>query len=172
KREEDPLLKKPITSELGNVSPWIVVPGEYSESQLRFQAENVASSITNNASFNCVATKAIITWKDWPQRGQFLDLVEQTLARVPRRRAYYPGAAARFARFTGRAAPPDAADTLPWTLVRKADPQAMPQLFCEESFVCVCAEIGLEASDPRDFLKRAVEFANERLWGTLSASLT
>ncbi len=104
KRENDPLLHKRITSELGNVSPWIIVPGPYSESQLRFQAESVAASIVNNASFNCVATKMIITWKDWPQRGQFLDLVADVLAQVPQRVAYYPGARERFARFTGQGA--------------------------------------------------------------------
>jgi acyl-CoA reductase-like NAD-dependent aldehyde dehydrogenase len=172
KRENDPVLKKPITSELGNVSPWIIVPGNYSESQLRFQAENVAASITNNASFNCVATKVIVTAKDWPQRSRFLDLVEQVLAQVPKRKAYYPGACDRFERFAGRPAQPDAEGRLPWTLVRDADPARMPVLFCEESFVCVCAEIGLDAGDERDFLNRAVDFANDRLWGTLSAAVT
>jgi len=171
KRENDPLLKKPITSELGNVSPWIVVPGPYSPKQLRFQAESVAASITNNASFNCVATKVIITWKGWSQRKEYLDLVERVLAQVPPRRAYYPGARDRFGRFAGHE-PPATGDTLPWTLVRDADLSDKPQLFCEESFVCVCAEIGLEARDEKDFLKRAVEFANDKLWGTLSAALT
>jgi hypothetical protein len=171
KRAGDPVLKKPITSELGNVSPWIVVPGPYRESQLRFQAENVVSSITNNASFNCVATKMIVTQRGWPQRERFLELVSELLARVPKRKAYYPGARERYSRFAGRPAPADG-DALPWALVRDADPRTAPHLFCEESFVCVCAEIGLEASSEQDFLARAVEFANERLWGTLSAAVT
>jgi hypothetical protein len=172
KRERDPVLKKPITSELGNVSPWIVVPGIYSDKQLRFQAENVAASITNTASFNCVATKVIITWKHWPQRQRFLDLLDQVLGQVPRRRAYYPGARERFARFSGKPAAAGPDDTLPWTLLRDAEPIKMPQLFCEESFVCVCAEIGLAADDEKEFLRRAVEFANQKLWGTLSAAVT
>jgi hypothetical protein len=172
KRERDPVLKKPITSELGNVSPWIIVPGAYTDKQLRFQAENVASSITNNASFNCVATKVIVTWRDWPQREKFLDLVESVLARVPPRQAYYPGAQERYARFSGKQPPSDARGTLPWTLVRGADPERAPYLFCEESFVCVCAELALGAGDPSDFLRRAVELANENLWGTLSAAVT
>ncbi len=46
-----PVLEKPITSELGNVSPWIFLPGEYSRRQLAFQAENVAASVINNVSF-------------------------------------------------------------------------------------------------------------------------
>ena len=139
-----PLLKKPITSELGNVSPWIVVPGPIRDKQLRFQAENVAASITNNASFNCVATKVIITWKNWPQR--------QAVSR-PGRRGAGQGAAApgllsgrprALCRFSGRPAASEPDDTLPWTLLRDADPAKTPQLFCEESFVCVCAETGLD----------------------------
>ncbi len=172
KRENDPLLKKPITSELGNVSPWIVVPAAYSDKQLRFQAESVAASITNNASFNCVATKMILTAKKWPQRQQFLDLVQAVLAQVPRRRAYYPGALARYRRFSGTQAPADSEGRLPWTLVRDADEAQAPQLFCEESFVCVCAETGLDAAGDEDFFRKAVDFANEKLWGTLSAAVT
>ena len=105
KRENDPKLTKPISSELGNVSPWIILPGKYSEKQLRFQAENVASSITNNASFNCVATKMIVTWKNWPQRREFLDAVQAVLAKVPPRKAYYPGAHERFSRFAAQQPP-------------------------------------------------------------------
>jgi len=171
RQEHDPLLKKPITSELGNVSPWIVVPADYTDKQLRFQAESIASSITNNASFNCVATKMIVTSSRWPQRERFLKLVEEVLCKVPERRAYYPGAADRFARFAGRSTQ-QAAGSLPWTLIRNASPEREPQLFCEESFVCVCAETALDAADDRDFLRRAVAFANDKLWGTLSAALT
>jgi len=170
KRENDPLLKKPITSELGNVSPWLVVPGHYTPAQLKFQAESVAASITNNASFNCVATKMIVTSKKWPQRQEFLDRVEAVLAKVPPRKAYYPGAKDRFARFSGQQPPPG--DALPWTLLRDADIGRAPYLTCEESFVCVCAEVGLDTADEHEFLTRAVEFANFKLWGTLSAALT
>ncbi len=172
KRENDPLLKKPITSELGNVSPWIIVPGPYSDAQLKFQAENVAASIANNASFNCVATKMIVTWKDWPQRQPFLDLVAEVLSRVPPRKAYYPGAQDRFEKYSGQSVPEKSSGELPWTLIRDADPERSPQLFREESFVCVCAETALAADNERDFLDRAVEFANEKLWGTLSAAIT
>ncbi len=101
-RGHDRRLEKQITSELGNVTPWIVVPGPYSERELDFQAENVAAMIANNASFNCIATKMIVTSRQWPQRQQFLDKIEAVLARVPRRTAYYPGAEERFRRFTGR----------------------------------------------------------------------
>jgi acyl-CoA reductase-like NAD-dependent aldehyde dehydrogenase len=165
-----PVLTKPITSELGNVTPWIVAPGKYTDSELRFQVESVAASIVNNASFNCIATKVIVTCKDWPDRDRFLDMLESMLRDVPPRYAYYPGAGARFAEFSGRK--PGNPEYLPWTLIRDADPNESPHLFEQESFVCVCAETALQAASPEEFLSRAVEFVNERLWGTLAAAVT
>ena len=86
----DPLLRKSISSELGNVTPWIVVPGPYTEAELDFQSENLAASIVNNASFNCIATKMIVTQRNWPQRARFLEKVQAVLDQTPPRRAYYP----------------------------------------------------------------------------------
>lgn len=170
KESNQPLLEIPVTSELGNVSPWIIVPGRYSEKQLQFQAENIAASIVNNASFNCLATKVIVTAADWPDRDRFLTMIEQKLQQIPRRYAYYPGAPERWQRFAG--AEPDDRQYLPWKLIRDADPALSPQLFQEESFVCVCAETALRAESDSDFLERAVEFVNQDVWGTLCATIT
>jgi acyl-CoA reductase-like NAD-dependent aldehyde dehydrogenase len=167
-----PVLEKPITSELGNVSPWIFLPGDYTQRQLAFQAENVAASVINNVSFNCVATKALITWKRWPLRAQLLDLVDRVFERTPSRVSYYPGAAARYRRLTGVDPSQELTECLPWTLLRDVDPDEKPQFFDEESFVCVLAEVALDAPTPEAFFRRAVEFANERLAGTLCAAVT
>ncbi len=167
-----PLLDKTVTSELGNVSPWIFIPGGYSKRQLAFQAENVAASIVNNVSFNCVATKVIITWKQWPLRAEFLDRVDRSLARTPKRFSYYPGAVDRFRRYSGIEPPANSGGYLPWTLLRDVPPDDNPHLLGEESFVCVAAEVALDAPTPEAFLGKAVEFANERLAGTLCAAVT
>jgi len=164
-------LKKKITSELGNVTPWIIVPGPYTDKQLDFQAENVAAMITNNASFNCIATKMIVTARNWPDRQKFLDKLEAVLARIPRRRAYYPGAEERYARFAGRPPTEGPAGTLPWTIRRDASPERDSYLFEEESFVCVCAETALDAPTAEAFLDAAADFVNDRLWGNLGAGV-
>jgi hypothetical protein len=169
KRENDPVLRKPISSELGNVTPWIVVPGKYTDKQLDFQAENIATSITNNCSFNCIATKVVVTSAKWPDRERFLDKIQQVLDRIAPRKAYYPGALDRFGRFASRTAE---SDKLPWTLLRGISPQSAPHFFNEESFVCVSVETKLDADSDTAFLDRAVDFANGELWGTLAASIT
>jgi hypothetical protein len=172
RQANEPLLKKQVTSELGNVTPWIIVPGEYSMRQLQSQAQHIAASITNNASFNCLATKMIITWKRWPQRDTFLQLVQHHLAQTPMRPAYYPGAVQRFQRFSGTEIQPDEFGCLPWTLLLNQRIQDRPELFTEESFVCVCAETSLDCDTPVGFLSKATEFVNHQMTGTLCATVT
>jgi len=114
----------------------------------------------------------VLTWKGWPQRDRFLDLLQATLRRIAPRKAYYPGAADRYRRFAGcepNASPPG---TLPWALLADLKPDEAPHCLREESFVSVFAEIGLDATGAEDFLSQAVDFANGRLWGTLAAAVT
>ena len=172
KSADDPLVTKEITSELGNVTPWAIVPGDYSDSQLRSQAESIAAAIVNNASFNCIAVKMLITWKRWPARQRFLEILQSILAQIPPRYAYYPGAAERFAEFSGGKNGPDAEGRLPWVLRQDLEPLQDPHLFQRESFVCVTGETALDADSPVEFLSHAVEFMNDRIWGTLAAALT
>jgi hypothetical protein len=167
-----PVLNKPITSELGNVSPWIVAPGKYRRNELRFQAENIAASIVNNASFSCATTRVIITWKEWDQRDVFLDTLQEMLDLTPQRVAYYPGAIERYREFTGREPQVTTDGKLPWTLMRDVNSDEPSILFQRESFVCVCAEVPLGGRSETDFLHAAVDFANEKLWGTLCAAIT
>ncbi len=172
KRENSPILSKPVSSELGNVTPWIVVPGQYSSRQLHSQAQHIATSITNNASFNCLATKMVVTWKRWPQREQFLGLIQQYLKATPQRPAYYPGAPERYQRFSRTEVSPDDQNRLPWLLLTDQKHDDHPELFQEESFVCVCGETQLDAESPSGFLQAATDFTNEQMTGTLCVSLT
>ena len=95
KESRQPLLHKRVSGELGNVSPLIVVPGPWSASDLNYQAEQIVSSLTNNAGFNCNATRVIIQHAEWPLRNQLTQQIRYMLAQVPPRKAYYPGAQQR-----------------------------------------------------------------------------
>jgi hypothetical protein len=165
-----------VTSELGCVTPVIVVPGHWSDRQLSFQARNVATMVAVNASCNCNAAKVLVTWKHWPQRAAFLKAVEEVLAALPSRKAYYPGSPAKFASFVE--AHPDARrlgdtppGTLPWTTIFGVDPEADDIVFTREAWCPILAETALSGSDDGDFLDRAVDFVNECVEGTLSMAL-
>ena len=170
-------IDKRITSELGCVTPLIIVPGEWSDKELAFQAENVATMVANNASFNCNAAKLLVTAKAWPQRQAFLDKVEETLRTIPKRFAYYPGSDRKYDGFL--VAHPDAKpletrteEAIPWTLITGVDPKNTDDVvFKNEAWCGILAETALDGDDARAFLEGAVKFANDVVWGTLSCSV-
>jgi aldehyde dehydrogenase (NAD(P)+) len=172
----EPRLAKTISSELGNVSPVMIVPGRYSDDELWFQARNVATMVANNGSFNCNAAKMLVLGAAWPQRAAFLSAVERALGEAPLRRAYYPGAAERFRDLVGRRdqtvriGQPREGE-LPWTLVRGLDVRAEDPLFRTEPFCGILSEAPLDANDPAEFLDAATRFCNDVLWGTLNATV-
>ncbi|MDX1658974.1 MAG: aldehyde dehydrogenase family protein [Nitriliruptorales bacterium] len=179
KQQGDPKLDKPITSELGNVTPVIIVPGPWSESDLAFHGDNLATSLVLNAGFNCIASRVIVQHREWARRHDLLDAVRESLSEYGRRDPYYPGARDRWRSFVD--AHPEKAETygpegendVPWTLIPGVDPdQRDDVVFTTEVFAGVFAEVGLDA--PRsvpDFIDQAVEFCNHQLWGTLAATI-
>ncbi len=177
KRRNAPLLTKPITSELGNVSPVMVVPGPYTDDELSSMAENVGGMITNNASFNCNAAKMLVLPKGWQLRDRFIGKLEAVLAKVPPRKAYYPGAAQRYESLTTghadvRKIGKGSDLTLPWTLVLGLDANDPNEKnFSTEPFCALINEVSIGSTDPLEFIGAAVPFANDRVWGTLNAML-
>lgn len=177
KAANEPLVTKPVSCELGNVSPVIIVPGDWDARDIAYQAQHVATMIANNAGFNCLTPRVLVTSKSWAQREEFMSALEGVLAALPTRRAYYPGATARHASFLAEY--PDARiigsageGELPWTVIRDVDPaQTNAMAFNVEAFCSLTAETALEAADPADFVRRAVAFCNDVVWGTLSATV-
>ncbi|HTW19501.1 MAG TPA: aldehyde dehydrogenase family protein [Mycobacteriales bacterium] len=177
KAAAEPLVTKPVTGELGNVSPVIVVPGPWAPKDIAFQAQNIASMLTNNGGFNCIALRALITSNSWDLRDQLLDAVRDALREVGDRYPYYPGARERYDRFV--AAHPEAerygdesAGGVPWTMIPGLQPAAQEEIaFTTEAFNGVFGEVGIDATGTVDFLRKAVEFANDGVWGTLGCSL-
>ncbi len=175
--KNNPACIKHISSELGNISPVIIYPGEYTHKQLAFQAEDLAASFSCNSAFLCCVPVSVITWKAWKQRDKFLELLEEKLSQLESRKAYYPGAKERWHSIT---ASRDNIknfgdlnkDSTPWSLITGlSDDDQGESIYHEEPFCSVLAETTIEADNGPSFLRQAVNFANNRLWGTLTASL-
>ena len=159
-----PRLDKPVTSELGGVSPVIVLPGDWSAADLRFQAEHVATQRLHTNGYNCIATQVVVLSKDWPQKDAFLAALRDVLASAPARPAYYPGSDTRVA--SARSAYPAAEDIGGRVLLSDVTP-GTPAL-TTEYFAPVLGVVELPGNG---FLDAAVALANEQFAGTLGANL-
>lgn len=177
KAAREPINTKRFTGELGNISPVIVVPGPWSKNDIKEQANQIATWFIANAGFACLTPRVLIQYASWTHRQELLDEIGRSLDNTKTRKAYYPGAEERMVAFVN--AHPEAhqygspqEDHLPWTFITDVDPDQKDDIcFTQESFCSLYAETALKAPSVVEYLEQAVEFANNTLWGTLSAIL-
>jgi aldehyde dehydrogenase (NAD(P)+) len=169
--QNTPLLTKPISSELGGVSPTIIFPGSWSRADLRFQAEHVATQRLHNGGYNCVAAQAVVLSARWPQKDQFLGELRSAMARAPRRTAYYPGSDERLR---------SALDCYPGAeqlgshgervLISGLNLARPHPLLEAEYFAPVLGVVELPETG-EEFARASVRFVNTKCAGTLGANL-
>ena len=173
KRQNRPFLNKPFTGELGGVTPTIIVPGIWSKADIRYHAENLVTMKLQNAGCNCVASQVLILSETWVQRDEFLEAVRKLLQELPARISYYPGTAERHKEAVMKH--PEAeiyGGDVPRTFIVGVDPNAVGEIcFQKELFSPVLAQTSLPGRDTADFLRNAVRFCNEKLYGTLGATV-
>ncbi len=148
----DPPFPKPVFGELGCCTPYIIVPGEWSDADMEYQAEMILTGVCvcvcmwrcvcggvlvcvdkcvvcgvvafylqewifvcafvasmpharlpthhasqlhtgklHNCGHNCVAAEVLITDADWPQRQQFLDVLQRKASSQPQVMAHNGG---------------------------------------------------------------------------------
>ncbi len=175
--QNQPLLRKSISAELGNVTPIILVPGPYTDKEIRFQAEQIATAFTMNASFMCCTAKVLVLPKNWDGSAKLMKALQEVCAEIPTRAAYYPGAEDRWQAViknhsnVNNIGKPQK-NELPWSFITDLNADDVHEsLFTEESFCSVIANVQIGSAEPIEFLQAATEFANNRLWGTLNATL-
>lgn len=171
KKAGTPLLTKPVTSELGGVSPTIIIPGEWSKADIAFQAAHVATQRLHNGGYNCIASQSLILSSDWPQREEFLTALRAAMNDAPARRAYYPGSDSRVA--GARDSYPGATALGPGggrLLVEGVTPSADEPLLAGEYFAPVLGVVELPGTGA-EFFRAAVVTANEVFAGTLGANV-
>jgi acyl-CoA reductase-like NAD-dependent aldehyde dehydrogenase len=167
-RPSEPLLTKPITAELGGVSPIIVVPGRWTDADIAYQAEHIATMRLQNSGHNCIAGQVVILSSDWDQADAFRAALRRAYAKAPERPTWYPGSSDRMRRAADDY--PDALVLGDRLLVEFDGDDDAAALQRTEYFAPVLGVVALPGSG-QDFLDAAVAHANDRLQGTLGANL-
>jgi acyl-CoA reductase-like NAD-dependent aldehyde dehydrogenase len=177
KELKQPLLTKPIEGELGCITPWVIVPGEWKTRDISEQAAKLAFWMMRHEGYLCFAPRLVLVHKSWPQKHQFVDALKEALSHVEPIRAYYPGSADTQKAFVAQH--PDAIqiggddhDHVPWTIIPHLDCSNGDDIcFHQESFSGMCGVVPIDAPSIPDYLDTAVQFLNTSVWGTLSATL-
>jgi len=163
-----------ITSELGAVCPTIVVPGPWSAADIRFQAEHIATQKLHNSGFNCVAVQSLILPRGWDKGDRLMQQVGRVMAKHARREAYYPGAESRMAAFAAHADGEQSYSRGPQVPpcyvadMERGDTEWLQQ---QEVFAPALGVKHLDAADAETYLRDAIAWANDNLYGTLGGNI-
>ena len=171
KRKNQPINTKSISSELGGVSPTIVVPGPWSKGDFKFQAEHIATQKLQNSGHNCIATQVLIMPEDWTGTERLLQEVENEIANAEKRPAYYPGSEDRQNAAREHANAKFLDSEVDRTIIYDVDSQIDEPCFSDEYFSPVLATVSIPGDNPSAFIQAAVQFVNEKLDGTLGANI-
>jgi acyl-CoA reductase-like NAD-dependent aldehyde dehydrogenase len=167
-----PLLDKPFTAELGGVAPIVAVPGAWTAADVRRQADVVAAAKLCNAGHICASPQVLVLPEGWTQGDALLDELRALLRTLDSRAPYYPGTQDKIARvLTGQPGVETLLEPGHRLLVPGLDPAGDCALFRDEVFADVLGVVRVPAPDVDTYLARAVGFVNDRLAGTLAATL-
>lgn len=190
RKANTPILKVPITSELGCVTPWIITPGPWTDEDVKHHAQALAEGIGNNVSCNCLAAKLVLLPSTWDKTELFVEEVKRTLDDYPLPPPYYPGIQERYRRFNERyersclafgrtklIQDDPCGEPLPW-LVNEIPFPSHPEdeyAFQVEPFAPVITFVKVPCNGAEqtieEFLQASVDIANMNIWGSLSCTI-
>lgn len=168
----------PLVSECGGNNPCIIVPGKWSDKDLKRQAIQIVSVGKLNGGAVCGRPQTIITSKNWEQREALLNEIrkvigEETFACS----SHYPGTDKTKAEFlknqsTAEVLKPESgkhkvSDFVLIPNIKEDDFAVTNEAFCQ-----LLDEIPLDVSTNADeFLTKATDFCNNKLLGSLGCMI-
>lgn len=168
--------KKPVEGELGNISPVIVVPGNWTEADYDHYADLLLQMMTVNNGYACLTTRVVILPKNWDGSEKLMNKLTALMSKAVPAINFYPGTdltakeamecypdALQFGKLTNASQPMIFATNL--------SPDKNEPAFTREFWMTFSSQVSLNGDTPEEFLKNAIQFANERLWGTLVATI-
>jgi aldehyde dehydrogenase (NAD(P)+) len=164
---------KTLTSELGGIGPMIVIPGPWSKADIDFQAQNIVTAKLHNSGHNCVASQVLVMPENWDLSEDLIKAVTTHLRDAPPRVAYYPNAEqSQKAAAEAHSDAEDLGGKVPRLFFKGLNSDDSSEYsFTNEFFAPVYAETSIKGDDAASFLENAVKFCNEKLHGTLGATI-
>ena len=163
--------KKPIFSELGNVTPIIIHPGKWTNSELKFQARKIATAKLNNSGFNCIAAQVIVLPKGWRSTEKLKKYIKFYLNKIGDTTSYYPGANESLENLKTNENYELVNESSCSTPFMTANLDADEKYSSSEVWNTTLYFKELEYSDNESFTDISINYVNNKLWGNLGVSV-
>ena len=163
---------KSITTELGNVTPVIVIPDRWSKSDIKVQAKKIATAKLQNAGFNCIAAQVVVIDKNWKQKDQLIDEVKKIIKSQKTRYFYYPGSKERISEINKSSKieilSQDSCEVPYSASVTESDAEFY---FHNEVWGGTIIFKIIDNASTVNYIEKATSFCNDDLWGNLGCTV-
>jgi len=162
---------KPITSELGNVTPIIIHPGKWSTSDIKYQARKIVTGKLNNNGFNCIAAQVVVLPDGWGHTETLIKYVKYYMNKAKDRKAYYPDSIERLTKLE-KDKSYERVNSLSCTtphLTREI--KAYNKYELDEVWSSTIYFRKIAYSNAEDYVKKSIDYCNDELWGNLGVSV-
>ena len=163
--------KKPFTTELGNVTPFIIHPGKWSTSEIKFQARKIVTAKLNNNGFNCIAAQVIVLPKNWKQSQQLVEAIKKQLATEKDRLAYYPNSTETLKQLKSNKTIFQENDLTCATPHLTKDLELNDYYEKNEVWSSTLFFKYLEHDNDLDYVNKAISYVNQDVWGNLGVAV-
>src|SRR6056300_443449 len=163
--------KKSFTTELGNVTPFIIHPGKWSSSDIKYQARKIVTAKLNNNGFNCISAQKVVLPKTWKHTPALISEIKKQLKKESDRLAYYPNSSEKLQSLRLDKRYTQENDESCATPHLTKDLELNDHYENNEVWSSTLFFKYLESEDEEDFVNKAILYANEDLWGNLGVSV-
>ena len=162
---------KNITSELGNVTPIIIHPGNWSTSDIKYQARKIVTGKLNNNGFNCIAAQVVVLPDGWGQTDTLIKYIKFYMNKAKDRKAYYPESIERLNKLEKDKAYERVNKLSCVTPHLTREIKAYNKYELDEVWSSALYFKRIAYSSSEDFSNKAIDYCNKDLWGNLGVSV-
>ena len=162
---------KPISSELGNVTPIIIHPGKWSTSDIKYQARKIVTAKLNNNGFNCIAAQVVVLPDGWGQTDTLIKFVKHYMSKAKERKAYYPESIERLEKLEKDKGYERVNSLSCVTPHLTREIKAYSKFEIDEVWSSTIYFKKIEYTSIEDFANKAIDYCNDELWGNLGVSV-
>ena len=163
--------KKPFTTELGNVTPFIIHPGTWSSSEIKYQARKIVTAKLNNNGFNCIAAQVVVLPKGWKHTNKLVSAIKNQLSKEKDRLAYYPKSSETLNSLKESEHITQENDLTCSTPHLTKDLELNDYFEQNEVWSSTLFFKYIEYSDESDFVEKSINYVNNQVWGNLGAAV-
>ena len=162
---------KNISSELGNVTPFIIHPGNWSTSDIKYQARKIVTGKLNNNGFNCIAAQVVVLPDGWGQTDTLIKYIKFYMSKAKNRKPYYPESIERLNKLEKDKSYERVNDLSCVTPHLTREIKAYNKFELDEVWSSALYFKRIDYSSTEDYSNKAIKYCNEELWGNLGASV-